>query len=155
MSVKQFINRTIELSKKSITCSVNEYNPGAIGDLIESLLIKDNHKKNTSDMHKLELKTKSEDTSNNTLNLTHYSCFAKDKFLRTYNKIKDNLALIHYDSFKDNIKLTRMCIFTKLDRRLFALYLQTHRRHNEVKHNMSFNNLKKCYDSYKLYNLTN
>ena len=48
-------------------------------------------------MHKLELKTKSEDTSNNTLNLTHYSCFAKDKFLRTYNKIKDNLIDIKED----------------------------------------------------------
>ena len=155
MSIKQFINRTKELSKTSIACSVNKHNPGAIGDFIENLLIKDNHRYNTSDMHELELKTKSEDTSNNTLNLTKYSCFAEDKLLRTYNKIKDNLALIHYDSFKDKIKLTRMCIFTKLDRRLFALYLQTDRRPDVIKHNMSFNNLKKCYDSYELYNLTN
>ena len=154
MLIKQFINRTIKLSKKSIRHSVNEYDCGSSGKLIESLLVpkKYRHTKNVSDMPKLELKTKNEDTSSNNLNLTKYTDF-KNAFKRTYNKIKDNLALVYYFKNDNNIHLTRMFIFKKLDFSLYARYLQINTRKNELKHNMTFINLKKCYDSYELIEL--
>jgi hypothetical protein len=149
-SIVKFINRAKRYSNKGIKCPISsKWNYGAVGNDVEKILIKDVHRDNKSDMPKLELKTKNIN-SNNTMSLAKYTN-SDNIFNKTFNKFKNNLALIFYYIKSNKIYFDKMILFKKMDKGLYATYLNPIIRPREVNHTISINDLKKIYNKHTIY----
>ena len=149
-SIDKFIDRAKQYSNKGIECPIDrKFNVGAVGKVIENNIIEYTHRDNKSDMPKLELKTKNIN-SNNTISLAKYTDY-NNAFNRTFNKVKDNLALIFYYIKNDKIYFDKMSLFTKLNKSLFATYLSPVIRGEQINYTIGVANLEKVYNECRVY----
>jgi len=133
-------NLTIDYSIK------NKKNSGEIGNFLEKFFIDNIHKKNSSDIPNLELKTKNIQASSKYISLATYTN-PKNALERTYEKIKNHIGYIEYEYLNRKIYIRRFTIFKKCDIKEFRKAVNI-RGGKEFSLNISANYLPIVFKSY-------